>query len=117
MVFSEAEVAAGHPVATCEADAAAGAISASKPVTPPRSADEADAGAGEVKRPLKRARLGVIASAAAEQWGLDLEGLEHWAQRRQLPGVGVADLLDYRREHPEEDLAAGLSSIVFDGRN
>ena len=36
------------------------------------------------------------------RWGLDLEGLEHWAQRRQLPGVGVADLLDYRREHPED---------------
>ena len=35
------------------------------------------------------------------RWGLDLEGLEHWAERRQLPGVGVADLLDYRREHPE----------------
>ena len=41
------------------------------------------------------------ASAAAEQWGLDMEGLELWARRRQLPGVGVADLLDYRQEHPE----------------
>ena len=63
-------MAAGHPVATCEADAAAGAISASKPVTPPRSADEADAGAGEVKRPLKRARLGVI----APRWCLEHVG-------------------------------------------
>ena len=62
-VFSEAEVAAGHPVTTCEADAAAGANGSASKVgpTPPRSADEADAGAGEVKRPLKRARLGVIA--------------------------------------------------------
>lgn len=73
-VFSEAEVAAGHPVATCEADAAAGAISASKPVTPPRSADEADAGAGEVKRPLKRARLGVI----APRWCLEHVGDWKW---------------------------------------
>eukprot|EP00438_Fugacium_kawagutii_P029115 Skav233712 [mRNA] locus=scaffold2120:143016:146162:+ [translate_table: standard] len=30
-----------------------------------------------------------------------MEGVELWAQRRQLPGIGVADLLDYRQEHPE----------------
>ena len=51
--------------------------------------------------------MGAIASAAAEQWGLDLENLELWAEHRRLPGVGLADLLDYRRDHPEEDLSAG----------
>lgn len=49
------------------------------------------------------------------RWNLDVAGVMDWAQRRELPGVGVADLLDYRREHPEEDLAAGLSSILSDG--
>ena len=76
-------MAAGHPVATCEADAAAGAISASKPVTPPRSADEADAGAGEVKRPLKRARLGVIAPRCDwNMWGLEMAFFVEMGRRR-----------------------------------
>ena len=66
---------------------------------------------GEAPKREKRARMGAIASAAAEQWGLDLETLELWAERRHLPGVGLTDLLDYRRDHPEEDLSAGLTSI------
>ena len=92
------------------ADLAAGGI---------RTGACADAGAGiGLPDPMgsgpeapKRARMGAIASAAAEQWGLDLESLELWAERRHLPGVGLADLLDYRRDHPEEDISAGLASI------
>eukprot|EP00933_Yihiella_yeosuensis_P031473 TRINITY_DN25043_c0_g2_i1.p1 TRINITY_DN25043_c0_g2~~TRINITY_DN25043_c0_g2_i1.p1 ORF type:complete len:157 (-),score=35.17 TRINITY_DN25043_c0_g2_i1:115-585(-) len=61
--------------------------------------------------PKKRARLGSIAAAAAEQWGLDPCKLEAWASKRGLPGVGVADLVDYRRENPEEDISAELSEI------
>ncbi|CAE7514161.1 DRP5A [Symbiodinium sp. CCMP2592] len=85
--------------------------------SPATKSTSADAGAGiglghfmgsELEAP-KRARMGAIASAAAEQWGLDLENLELWAEHRRLPGVGLADLLDYRRDHPEEDLSAGGS--------
>eukprot|EP00439_Symbiodinium_sp_Y106_P056483 s2923_g7.t3 len=88
--------------------------------SPATKSTSADAGAGiglghfmgsELEAP-KRARMGAIASAAAEQWGLDLENLELWAEHRRLPGVGLADLLDYRRDHPEEDLSAGLASIL-----
>lgn len=53
-------------------------------------------------------RLGEIAAAAVEQWGLDADHVVTWALAKGLPGVGIADLEVYRREHPEEDLAAGL---------
>ena len=33
--------------------------------------------------------------------------MELWARQRQLPGVGVADLLDYRQEHPEATWTCG----------
>jgi hypothetical protein len=63
-VLSEAEASGAAQRATSEADVAAGA--SPEPPVPraaPRRAeapDEADAGAGDAKRPLKRARLGFI---------------------------------------------------------
>eukprot|EP00913_Durusdinium_trenchii_P008037 g7536.t1 len=112
-VLGEAEIAAGP--GPCEADRAAGAARAPRGCSTSAAAHPADADAGAGGPPRKRPRLGYMAMAAAEQWNLDVAGVMDWAQRRELPGVGVADLLDYRREHPEEDLAAGLSSILSDG--
>lgn len=56
----------------------------------------------------QRMCLGEMAAAAAEQWNLDEDAVIAWATQRGLPGVGFADLLQYRREHPEEDLVAGM---------
>ena len=61
----------------------------------------------------KRARIGIgqIASAALEQWGLDEARVLAWAAERGLPGIGIADLTDYRKEHPDEDCQAGLADL------
>lgn len=69
--------------------------------------------------PLKRVRIGPLAFAAAAQWQLDRRAVEAWATTKGLPGVGIAELLAYRREHPEEDLAADLAECDLaadDGR-
>mgnify|MGYP006134265609 FL=1 len=65
------------------------------------------------RRPAKRTRIGVgeIAAAAIEQWGLNEAKVLRWATELRLPGVGIADLQRYRREHPEEDVTAGLSDL------
>ena len=65
------------------------------------------------RRPAKRTRIGIgeIAAAAIEQWGLNEAKVLRWATELRLPGVGIADLQRYRREHPEEDVTAGLSDL------
>ena len=87
----------------------------------PEDADvesEGDAIDGEEEvgelRAAKRTRVGVgeIAAAAIEQWGLSEAKVLRWAAERGLPGVGIADLEHYRREHPEEDMMAGLSDLL-----
>merc|ERR1711862_219199 len=60
----------------------------------------------------QRLCLGEIAEAAVAQWGLDEKQIIAWARRRKLPGVGFADVIQYRNEHPEEDIVAGLSDIA-----
>ena len=85
----------------------------------PESADADDEGDGAMdgspgeRRPAKRSRIGVgeIAAAAIEQWGLNEAKVLRWATELRLRGVGIADLQRYRREHPEEDVTAGLSDL------
>lgn len=65
-------------------------------------------------RPAKRRRMdfGAIALAAMDQWGLDEAMVARWASRRGLPGVGFAELLDFRRENPVLDVSAGLADML-----
>ena len=53
-------------------------------------------------------KLGGMARAAVEQWGLDEGRLLAWAAARRLPGIGVADVNLYRQENPDEDLSAEM---------
>ena len=54
-------------------------------------------------------KLGGMARAAVEQWGLDESRLLAWAAARRLPGIGVADVNLYRQENPDEDLSAEMN--------
>ena len=73
----------------------------------------AEASTSAAAPPAKRVKLGLgaIASAALEQWGLDEARVLAWAAEKGLPGVGIADLTLYRKEHPDEDLVAGVADL------
>ncbi len=58
-------------------------------------------------------KLGGMARAAVEQWGLDEGRLLAWAAARRLPGIGVADVNQYRQENPDEDLSAEMNSDLL----
>ena len=58
-------------------------------------------------------KLGGMARAAVEQWGLDEGRLLAWAAARRLPGIGVADVNLYRQENPDEDLSAEMNSDLL----
>ena len=58
-------------------------------------------------------KLGGMARAAVEQWGLDESRLLAWAAARRLPGIGVADVNLYRQENPDEDLSAEMNSDLL----
>ena len=58
-------------------------------------------------------KLGGMARAAVEQWGLDESRLLAWAAARRLPGIGVADVNQYRQENPDEDLSAEMNSDLL----
>ena len=58
-------------------------------------------------------QLGGMARAAVEQWGLDESRLLAWAAARRLPGIGVADVNQYRQENPDEDLSAEMNSDLL----
>ena len=58
-------------------------------------------------------KLGGMARAAVEQWGLDESRLLAWAAARRLPGIGVADVNQYRQENPDEDLSAERNSDLL----
>jgi hypothetical protein len=70
---------------------------------------EVDGRHESVKR--QRICLGDIAAAAVDQWALDEDELIAWALRRGLPGVGFADVLQFRKMHPEEDIVAGVIDV------
>ena len=58
-------------------------------------------------------KLGGMARAAATEWGLDESRLLAWAAARRLPGIGVADVSQYRRENPDEDLSAEMGGDLL----
>ena len=58
-------------------------------------------------------KLGGMARAAVEQWGLDEGRLLAWAAARRLPGIGVADVNQYRQENPDEDLSAEMNGDLL----
>ena len=58
-------------------------------------------------------QLGGMARAAVEQWGLDESRLLAWAAARRLPGIGVADVTQYRLENPDEDLSAEMNGDLL----
>ena len=58
-------------------------------------------------------KLGGMARAAVEQWGLDESRLLAWAAARRLPGIGVADVNLYRQENPDEDLSAEMNGDLL----
>ena len=58
-------------------------------------------------------KLGGMARAAVEQWGLDEGRLLAWAAARRLPGIGVADVNLYRQENPDEDLSAEMNGDLL----
>mmetsp|Transcript_25490 Transcript_25490/g.79286 ORF Transcript_25490/g.79286 Transcript_25490/m.79286 type:complete len:189 (+) Transcript_25490:78-644(+) len=91
------------------ADAAAGVGTRTLASRLPCMMEQASPSVTAAAPAAKRARFGPLAAAAAAQWQLDGSAVEAWAQRRGLPGIGIADIVDYRREHPEEDLAAELA--------
>lgn len=69
---------------------------------------------GREEGPAKKRRrieFGDIARGALEQWGLDEHHVARWASRKGLAGVGIADLLEYRRQYPELDIAIGVSEL------
>ena len=65
------------------------------------------------RQSTKRVKMnaGEIGAAAIAQWGLDEAKVAAWAAQKRLPGIGFADVLQYRREHPEEDLTAGFTDL------
>eukprot|EP00747_Dinoflagellata_sp_TGD_P207424 gnl/TRDRNA2_/TRDRNA2_81000_c0_seq2.p2 gnl/TRDRNA2_/TRDRNA2_81000_c0~~gnl/TRDRNA2_/TRDRNA2_81000_c0_seq2.p2 ORF type:complete len:142 (-),score=38.55 gnl/TRDRNA2_/TRDRNA2_81000_c0_seq2:103-528(-) len=79
------------------------------------SEDDDKAASEEIdQRPAQKKRrveLGALAAAAMEQWGLQEAKVCNWAAERRLPGIGFADVLEYRRLHPEEDISAALSDL------
>ena len=83
----------------------------------PRKSRHSDDG-GRIARdsPLladEQPKLGGMARAAVEQWGLDEGRLLAWAAARRLPGIGVADVNQYRQENPDEDLSAEMNSDLL----
>ena len=58
-------------------------------------------------------KLGGMARAAVEQWGLDESRLLAWAAARRLPGIGVADVTQYRQDNPDEDLSAEMNGDLL----
>ena len=58
-------------------------------------------------------KLGGMARAAVEQWGLDESRLLAWAAARRLPGIGVADVNLYRQENPDEYLSAEMNGDLL----
>ena len=58
-------------------------------------------------------KLGGMARAAVEQWGLDESRLLAWAAARRLPGIGLADVNLYRQENPDEDLSAEMNGDLL----
>ena len=58
-------------------------------------------------------KLGGMARAAVEQWGLDESRLLAWAAARRLPGIGVADVNLYRQKNPDEDLSAEMNGDLL----
>ena len=58
-------------------------------------------------------KLGGMARAAVQQWGLDESRLLAWAAARRLPGIGVADVNLYRQENPDEDLSAEMNGDLL----
>ena len=83
----------------------------------PRKSRHSDDG-GRIARdsPLladEQPKLGGMARAAVEQWGLDEGRLLAWAAARRLPGIGVADVNLYRQENPDEDLSAEMNSDLL----
>jgi hypothetical protein len=58
-------------------------------------------------------QLGGMARAAVEQWGLDESRLLAWAAARRLPGIGVADVTQYRQDNPDEDLSAEMNGDLL----
>ena len=83
----------------------------------PRKSRHSDDG-GRIARdsPLladEQPKLGGMARAAVEQWGLDESRLLAWAAARRLPGIGVADVNQYRQENPDEDLSAEMNSDLL----
>ncbi|CAE8715991.1 unnamed protein product [Polarella glacialis] len=107
---SEALAAGADSAAGCRscasADAGAGVGVPDHAMCPIEAEGQSEA---DQDRPGKKVCLGPIAAAAADQWCLDKHRLEAWAVCKGLPGVGLADLVDYRRENPEEDISAELS--------
>ena len=83
----------------------------------PRKSRHSDDG-GRIARdsPLladEQPKLGGMARAAVEQWGLDESRLLAWAAARRLPGIGVADVNQYRQENPDEDLSAEMNGDLL----
>ena len=83
----------------------------------PRKSRHSDDG-GRIARdsPLladEQPKLGGMARAAVEQWGLDEGRLLAWAAARRLPGIGVADVNQYRQENPDEDLSAEMNGDLL----
>ena len=83
----------------------------------PRKSRHSDDG-GRIARdsPLladEQPKLGGMARAAVEQWGLDEGRLLAWAAARRLPGIGVADVNLYRQENPDEDLSAEMNGDLL----
>ena len=83
----------------------------------PRKSRHSDDG-GRIARdsPLladEQPKLGGMARAAVEQWGLDESRLLAWAAARRLPGIGVADVNLYRQENPDEDLSAEMNGDLL----
>ena len=83
----------------------------------PRKSRHSDDG-GRIARdsPLladEQPKLGGMARVAVEQWGLDEGRLLAWATARRLPGIGVADVNQYRQENPDEDLSAEMNGDLL----
>ena len=82
----------------------------------PRSRHSDDGGRLARDSPLladEQPKLGGMARAAVEQWGLDEGRLLAWAAARRLPGIGVADVNQYRQENPDEDLSAEMNGDLL----
>ena len=83
---------------------------------PRKSRHSDDGGRIDQNSPLladAQPKLGGMARAAVEQWGLDESRLLAWAAARRLPGIGVADVNQYRQENPDEDLSAEMNGDLL----